>query len=247
MNNAPVVCRDLHKGFPSGDVRIEVLVGLDLEVAAGEMVAIVGESGVGKSTLLHLLAGLDIPDHGEITIAGQALSRMDARQRSVFRNRGIGLVFQFHHLLPEFTALENVVMPRWIQGGNRSAGRSSAIDLLNRFGLGTRLDHHPAHLSGGEQQRVAIARSLINSPMLLLADEPTGNLDTRTAETVFGWLRSLNRREGLTVILATHNPRFAGICDRILQLREGRLFPEEPGNGGTNPDLGVFKVNAALE
>jgi lipoprotein-releasing system ATP-binding protein len=223
MNEPLVVCRNLFKGFPSGHTRIEVLLGLDLEVRRGALVAVTGDSGAGKSTLLHLVAGLDVPDRGEIAVGGRMLSAMEAGERSQFRNRGIGMVFQFHYLLPEFSALENVVLPRWMLGGRRDSARPAAAALLCRLGLKDRLDHRPSQLSGGEQQRVAIARALINSPMLLLADEPTGNLDARTADSVFDCLRGLNREENLTVILATHNPRFAERCDRVFHLQQGRI------------------------
>ncbi|MBI4161118.1 MAG: ABC transporter ATP-binding protein [Acidobacteria bacterium] len=223
MSDPLLLCRGLHKGYPSGETRLEVLRGLDLEVRRGEMVAVTGASGVGKSTLLHLLAGLDLPDRGEVAVDGRRLSGLRSRERTAFRNRRIGIVFQFHHLLPEFSALENVLLPFWMGGGSPEPGRRAAAALLDRLGLGGRLHHHPAQLSGGEQQRVAIARGLVNSPALLLADEPTGNLDTQTAESVFECLRAWNRREGLTVILATHNLRLAQECDRLLHLRHGRL------------------------
>ena len=223
MSEPILQCRNLCKGYPSGDLRIEVLRGLDLSLERGEMVAVTGESGVGKSTLIHLVAALDVPDSGTICVGGRDLQKMDSNQRAAYRNREIGLVFQLHHLFPEFTALENVVLPQWMQGKVGGAARRSAEGLLQHLGLGERMDHLPGHLSGGEQQRVAIARALANSPALLLADEPTGNLDVRTAEVVFDCLRGLNRESGLTILLATHNQRFADLCDRTLALRGGRL------------------------
>lgn len=229
MSEPILQCRALFKSYPSGDLRIEVLRGLDLSLERGEMVAVTGESGVGKSTLIHLVAALDVPDSGTIRTGGRDLHKMDSNQRAAYRNREIGLVFQLHHLLPEFTALENVVLPQWMQGKVKSEARRSAEGILNHLGLGERLHHLPGHLSGGEQQRVAIARALANSPDLLLADEPTGNLDIRTADVVFDCLRGLNRETGLTILLATHNLRYAELCDRTLELRGGCLIDSTPG------------------
>jgi lipoprotein-releasing system ATP-binding protein len=211
------------KSYVVGTTRLAVLHGLSLSVEKGEMVAIVGASGVGKSTLLHVLGGLDAIDGGAVRIGDQALAAMKPDHLTAFRNRHVGFVFQFHHLLPEFTALENAGMPMRIArrpAGERD-GRAQA--LLARVGLSERLEHKPGMLSGGEQQRVAIARALVMDPWLLLADEPTGDLDEHTAETLHDLLREMHRERGLTSIIATHNPRLAAACDRILRLEEGQL------------------------
>jgi lipoprotein-releasing system ATP-binding protein len=189
----------------------------------GEMVAIVGASGVGKSTLLHILGGLDTLDQGSVRIADTDLSTLPDPELVAFRNRHVGFVFQFHHLLPEFTALENAEMPMRIARRPAAARRGAATDLLTRVGLGERLAHRPGMLSGGEQQRVAIARALIMEPSLLLADEPTGDLDEHTADALHQLLREMTRERGLTSVIATHNPRLSAACDRVLRLEEGRL------------------------
>ncbi|HKQ59993.1 MAG TPA: ABC transporter ATP-binding protein [Candidatus Polarisedimenticolaceae bacterium] len=213
----------LFKAYASADRRIAVLQGLDLEVSPGEAVAVVGESGVGKSTLLHLLGGLDRVDGGRVLFHGEDLARADLRRLAAYRNRDVGFVFQFHHLLPEFTALENVHMPFRI--ARRPDGVDGARALLVRLGLERRLDHRPAALSGGEQQRVAIARALVAGPQLVLADEPTGNLDPVTGRSVFALLRELQRERGFSLVLVTHSERLARGCDRLLQLDAGRLRP----------------------
>jgi lipoprotein-releasing system ATP-binding protein len=220
-----VTVRALNKTYTVGGTDIHVLRGLDLEVHQGEMVAIVGASGVGKSTLLHLLGGLDRAGSGEVEVSGQRLSAMGDAALVEFRNRHVGFVFQFHHLLPEFSAVENVEMPMRIAGIPRTEARQRARDLLGRVGLGERLTHRPGMLSGGEQQRVAVARALIMRPALLLADEPTGDLDESTAESLHGLLLEMHREHGLTSILATHNHKLAASCDRILRLELGRLRP----------------------
>lgn len=219
----------LTKSYPVGANRLEVLRGLELRVAQGEMVAIVGASGVGKSTLLHLLGGLDRPDGGSIHIGETDLRGLTAAQLVAFRNRCIGFVFQFHHLLPEFDALENAEMPLRIARVPAADARDRASSLLTRVGLSQRLTHRPAMLSGGEQQRVAVARALVAKPAVLLADEPTGNLDEVTAETLHALLREMHREHNLSSIIATHNLRLAATCDRVLTLVGGRL--QEKGSG----------------
>jgi lipoprotein-releasing system ATP-binding protein len=215
----------LAKGYPVGGRSLSVLRGLDLSTERGEMIAIVGASGVGKSTLLHLLGGLDAADAGTIRIGDAELTAMSDPDRVAFRNRHIGFVFQFHHLLPEFSAFENTEMPLRIAREPAGTRRPRALDVLNRVGLGERLDHRPGMLSGGEQQRVAVARALVMNPDLLLADEPTGDLDEATADSLHGLLREMHRERQLTSIIATHNMRLAGACDRVLRLHDGRLEP----------------------
>jgi lipoprotein-releasing system ATP-binding protein len=213
----------LEKSYRTATQTLRVLRGLDLSVEPGEMVAIVGASGVGKSTLLHVLGGLDAFDAGTIRVGEADLSQMSDADRVVFRNRHVGFVFQFHHLLPEFTALENTEMPLRIGRRPVPEARAAAEALLRRVGLGDRLDHRPGTLSGGEQQRVAIARALVPRPALLLADEPTGDLDEQTADSLHALLREMHREQQLTSIIATHNLRLAATCDRILRLESGRL------------------------
>jgi lipoprotein-releasing system ATP-binding protein len=218
-----LVASGVSKSYPSPSGPLPVLRDLALSVTAGEMVAIVGASGVGKSTLLHVLGGLDVLDGGEVRIGRDVVSAMSDPQRVAFRNRHVGFVFQFHHLLPEFSALENVEMPLRIARRPAADIRPRAVDLLGRVGLADRLAHRPGLLSGGEQQRVAVARALALQPALLLADEPTGNLDEHTAETLHDLVRAMHRESGLTSIIATHNPRLAALCDRTLRLEDGRL------------------------
>ena len=213
------------KSYPVGGAPLTVLRNLDLEVAAGEMVAIMGASGVGKSTLLHVLGGLDRVDQGTVTIDGAELTALPDTDLVAFRNRRVGFVFQFHHLLPEFSALENAEMPMRIARMPMAGARPRAEELLRRVGLGERLVHRPGMLSGGEQQRVAVARALVMRPSVLLADEPTGDLDEATADSLHGLLREMHQAYGLTSIIATHNPRLAAACDRILRLEGGRLVP----------------------
>jgi lipoprotein-releasing system ATP-binding protein len=215
----------LTKSYPVRDTRLVILRDLDLSVEKGEMVAVVGASGVGKSTLLHVLGGLDSVDAGTVRIGDTELNRLPDAELVAFRNRHVGFVFQFHHLLPEFTALENTEMPMRIARMPMEPRRQRACQLLQRVGLDQRLEHRPGMLSGGEQQRVAIARALVMEPMLLLADEPTGDLDQHTAETLHDLLREMHRASGLTSIIATHNPRLAAACDRILRLEDGKLLP----------------------
>jgi lipoprotein-releasing system ATP-binding protein len=211
------------KSYPVGSGRLVVLNHLNLSLERGEMVAIVGASGVGKSTLLHVLGGLDSVDEGTVRIGDTELTALPDAEKVAYRNRHVGFVFQFHHLLPEFSALENAEMPMRIARIPAGDRRARAAELLRRVGLEPRVDHRPGMLSGGEQQRVAIARALVMDPTLLLADEPTGDLDEHTAETLHDLLREMHRERGLTSIIATHNPRLAAACDRILRLEEGRL------------------------
>jgi lipoprotein-releasing system ATP-binding protein len=213
------------KSYVAGGRTLTVLRDLDLAVEAGEMVAIVGASGVGKSTLLHVLGGLDQADAGAIAIGDTVLNSLPAASLVAFRNRQVGFVFQFHHLLPEFSAVENAEMPMRIARMPMRDARPRAEQLLARVGLGERLTHRPGMLSGGEQQRVAVARALVMRPAVLLADEPTGDLDEATAEALHALLREMHRDFGLTSVIATHNPRLAAACDRVLRLESGRLTP----------------------
>jgi lipoprotein-releasing system ATP-binding protein len=225
-----VTVSGLEKTYRSATQELHVLRGLDVSVERGEMVAIVGASGVGKSTLLHVLGGLDRFEAGTIRIGDADLSQMSDAGRVAFRNRHVGFVFQFHHLLPEFDAVENTEMPLRIARIPITRARPDAEALLRRVGLGDRLTHRPGTLSGGEQQRVAIARALVTRPSLLLADEPTGDLDEQTADTLHALLREMHREQGLTSIIATHNSRLAAVCDRVLRLEGGRLATE-PARG----------------
>jgi len=223
MSDAVLTARAVDKAYVNGPRRLEVLTGLSIEVAAGEAVAVVGDSGVGKSTLLHVLGGLDRPDGGSVRFRDRDVYAGGADSLARFRNRHVGFVFQFHHLLPEFSALENVAMP--FRVGRRPVDSARVRRLLDRLGLGERVDHHPGQLSGGEQQRVAIARAVAAAPAVVLADEPTGNLDPGTGERVFQLLRSLQADEGFALILATHSARLARGCDRVLRLTGGALGP----------------------
>jgi lipoprotein-releasing system ATP-binding protein len=215
----------LNKVYELGAQRIHVLRDLEFSVAHGEMVAIVGASGVGKSTLLHLLGGLDRPDSGRILVADTDLRTLDDSALVQFRNKNVGFVFQFHHLMPEFDATENVEMPMRIARWPRSEARRRATDLLAHVSLGDRLTHRPGMMSGGEQQRVAVARALAMKPALLLADEPTGDLDEVTAESLHALLKEMHAEQALTSIIATHNPKLAAACDRVLRMERGQLRP----------------------
>ena len=217
--------RGIVKHYVVGGTTLHVLRDLDLTVEAGEMVAVMGASGVGKSTLLHVLGGLDRANQGEITVASANLTTLADAEIVAFRNRQVGFVFQFHHLLPEFSAIENVEMPLRIARIPVGEARPRAEELLTRVGLGERFTHRPGMLSGGEQQRVAVARALVMHPALLLADEPTGDLDEQTAESLHRLLREMHAAYGLTSVIATHNPRLAEGCDRVLRLEAGRLTP----------------------
>jgi lipoprotein-releasing system ATP-binding protein len=218
-----VTASGLNKSYAVAANRLHVLRDLELAVEKGEMVAIMGASGVGKSTLLHVLGGLDRPDSGEIRVGDVDVAHVNDADLVAFRNRHVGFVFQFHHLLPEFTAVENAEMPMRIARMKTGEARPRAQALLTRVGLGERLDHRPGMLSGGEQQRVAVARALVMQPSLLLADEPTGDLDEATADSLHALLREMHAEFGLTAIIATHNPRLAQQCDRVLRLEGGKL------------------------
>jgi lipoprotein-releasing system ATP-binding protein len=225
MSDGPLISAvGLTKTYGDGH-RVEVLKDLGLAVRSGEKVVIVGQSGVGKSTLLHLLGALDRPTEGRVTFDGLDLATLDDRRLAQFRNREIGFIFQFHHLLPDFTALENAMMPCLIQGMAREAAVGRARAVLEQVGLGARLDHKPGELSGGEQQRVAVARAIVLAPRAVLADEPTGNLDPDTAAEVHQLLVELNRQHGATLVVVTHNERLTALADRVLRLVHGHLDP----------------------
>jgi lipoprotein-releasing system ATP-binding protein len=238
MPGSHVEIQALFKSFTLGGRHIDVLQGVDMSVEAGDMVAIVGASGAGKSTFLHVLGTLDTPTSGRIQIDGQDLTRMDAAALAAFRNKTIGFVFQFHHLLPEFTAVENVAMPGLIAGLSKQDAERRAEGLLNDVGLSHRLDHRPGELSGGEQQRVALARALVMAPRLLLADEPTGNLDSRTGADIHGLLVELNRKRGMTMIVVTHNEDLAARMPRRLHMVKGRVVAQPDVSADTDANSG---------
>jgi lipoprotein-releasing system ATP-binding protein len=214
----------LHKSFRMGEQTVSVLKGIDLAIERGELIAVVGASGAGKSTLLHILGLLDRPSAGTVCFAGQDLFQLSEPAQAEFRNKRIGFVFQFHHLLPEFTALENACMPALIQRRDAAVVEEEATAILNEVGLGARLHHKPGELSGGEQQRVAVARALLQKPDLVLADEPTGNLDTHTGDALFGLMRELNKARGTTFVIVTHNDKLSAQADRILHMQDGQIM-----------------------
>ena len=220
---APLALQGIRRTFIQGDRRLDVLRGVSLELKPGEIVALVGQSGSGKSTMLHIAGLLERPDEGEVMVDGKPAGKLVDKERTALRRQFLGFVYQYHHLLPEFSAVENVMLPQMLAGVSRNEARKRATELLSMVQLADRLDHRPGRLSGGEQQRVAIARAVANAPRVLLADEPTGNLDSTTSETVFRQLLALARETGMAALIATHNPELAARMDRTVVLKDGVL------------------------
>ena len=228
-NSIVLSCKNLSRSFSDAGQTLEVLSNVNLEVKAGERLAIIGRSGAGKTTLLQLLGGLDLPDEGTVEVAGKDLAKLSNKERGLLRNEALGFVYQFHHLLPEFTALENVAMPLLMRRDPVSESIARATEVLGRVGLHDRLTHRPGELSGGERQRAAVARALVTQPAVILADEPTGNLDEQTGETVFELMLELNREAGASLIVVTHDLDLAARMDRIVELDQGHLKPYKAG------------------
>jgi lipoprotein-releasing system ATP-binding protein len=235
MAEALVIVEDLHKSFQHMGRRLEVLRGIDLNIYAGQILAIVGASGAGKSTLLHCIGTLDLPSAGRIRLGGEELTTMSSSRLAAVRNRNIGFVFQFHHLLPEFNALENVMLPGLIQGKSRREMEKRSAALLEEVGLSHRVTHRPGELSGGEQQRVAVARALTLDPKLLLADEPTGNLDSATSDAIHDLFFQINRQHGTTIVVVTHNSAFAESMPRVVRMRDGKVETDDVGRNQRAP------------
>ncbi|WP_069471386.1 lipoprotein-releasing ABC transporter ATP-binding protein LolD [Candidatus Marithrix sp. Canyon 246] len=227
MNKETVLnCSNVSKSFTEGGLAVDVLQNINLNIKPAEQIAIIGSSGSGKSTLLHLLGGLDNPTKGEVWVAGKQINKLNPAKRAILRNQNLGFVYQFHHLLQEFTAIENVAMPLLIKGDSSKEAKEKAVDILTKVGLEKRLEHKPGEMSGGERQRAAVARALVTNPKCLLADEPTGNLDQRTADKVYELMLDLNQTIGTSLILVTHAPDLAQRMDRILRLVDGKLVEE---------------------
>ncbi len=247
MTDELVVARGVKKSFEHLGRTLDVLRGIDLTILEGEMIGIVGESGAGKSTLLHCMGTLDVPTSGSLRVAGEELTKMSSDRLASLRNRAIGFVFQFHHLLPDFTALENVMMPGLIQGRSRKDMTGAATALLTDVGLGHRIEHRPGELSGGEQQRVALARALVLEPKLLLADEPTGNLDSKTSAQIHDLFFKINRERRTTLVIVTHNMSLAESMPRVVTMRDGRVERDEQRGMGSRAPAAAAEPVAAAE